>query len=96
MQHAEPGSDIEYQVRVGFWDAIRGTVLQLNIARLRQSARIATDTASSTSPGACPQCGGKGQITQTSGRMKFNVHCPRCHGTGKNAPCAACAAAKAR
>ena len=34
--------------------------------------------------GTCPECGGKGQVTQTGGRMKFNVQCPRCHGTGKN------------
>src|SRR3989454_413712 len=27
---------------------------------------------------------GKGTIEQTGGRMKFNVQCPRCHGTGKN------------
>ena len=35
-------------------------------------------------PGVCPQCKGKGTIEQTGGRMKFNVTCPRCHGTGKN------------
>jgi molecular chaperone DnaJ len=34
--------------------------------------------------GNCPECGGKGQVTQTGGRMKFNVPCPRCHGTGRN------------
>jgi len=26
----------------------------------------------------------QGTIEQTGGRMKFNVTCPRCHGTGKN------------
>ena len=35
-------------------------------------------------PGVCPQCKGKGMIEQTGGRMKFNVTCPRCGGTGKN------------
>jgi molecular chaperone DnaJ len=35
-------------------------------------------------PGKCPECNGTGQITQTGGRMKFNVQCPRCHGSGKN------------
>ena len=47
---------------------------------------LATATARALSrlPGTCPECGGKGQITQTGGRMKFNVPCPRCHGTGKN------------
>src|SRR5690348_3220229 len=29
----QPGSDLEYQVNVGFWQAIRGAVLKLNIAR---------------------------------------------------------------
>ena len=42
-------------------------------------------------PGVCPQCHGKGTIEQTSGRMKFNVTCPRCGGTGKNlSPCPVC------
>ncbi len=36
------------------------------------------------SPGVCPECNGKGQITQKSGSMKFNVPCPRCGGSGKN------------
>jgi molecular chaperone DnaJ len=36
------------------------------------------------SPGQCPECHGKGQITQKSGSMKFNVVCPRCGGSGKN------------
>src|SRR5690348_16515553 len=29
----EPGTDLEYQVTVGFWQAIRGTVMRLNITR---------------------------------------------------------------
>jgi molecular chaperone DnaJ len=77
----EPGSDLEYQVTVPFWQAIKGGVLRLNITR--------TDTCTNCggkgyieSASKCPQCGGKGQITQSSGRMKFNVPCPRCGGSG--------------
>jgi molecular chaperone DnaJ len=79
----EPGSDLEYQVNVPFWTAIRGGVMKLNITR--------QDTCSNChgqgyieAPGKCPECNGTGQITQTGGRMKFNVACPRCQGTGKN------------
>lgn len=79
----QPGSDLEYQVRVGFWDAIRGTVLRLNIAR-QDVCSTCHGRGFIERPGTCPQCGGKGQITQNAGRMKFNVQCPRCHGTGKN------------
>jgi len=79
----EPGSDLEYQVNVPFWTAIRGGVMRLNIAR-RDTCGNCHGKGFLESPGKCPQCGGSGQITQTGGRMKFNVQCPRCHGTGKN------------
>jgi len=79
----EPGSDLEYQVNVPFWTAIRGGVMRLNITR-RDSCPHCHGHGFIESAGTCPECGGKGQVTQTGGRMKFNVPCPRCHGTGKN------------
>src|SRR5258708_29984929 len=33
--------------------------------------------------GTCPECHGSGHVTQSGGRMKFNVQCSRCNGTGK-------------
>ena len=79
----EPGSDLEYQVNVPFWTAIRGGVMRLNITR-RDVCSNCHGTGFIEHPGTCPECKGTGQITQTGGRMKFNVPCPRCHGTGKN------------
>jgi molecular chaperone DnaJ len=79
----EPGTDLEYQVNVPFWTAIRGGVMRLNISR-RDVCPQCHGQGTLESPGKCPECGGTGQITQTGGRMKFNVQCPRCHGTGKN------------
>jgi molecular chaperone DnaJ len=79
----EPGTDLEYQVNVPFWTAIRGGVMRLNISR-HDTCGNCHGQGFLEAPGKCPQCGGSGQITQTSGRMKFNVQCPRCHGTGKN------------
>jgi len=79
----EPGSDLEYQVNVPFWTAIRGGVMKLNITR-RETCSQCRGTGTIESPGKCPECGGTGQISQTGGRMKFNIPCPRCHGTGKN------------
>jgi molecular chaperone DnaJ len=86
----EPGSDLEYQVNVPFWTAIRGGVMRLNITR-RDVCGTCRGKGHIESPGTCPECGGTGQVTQTGGRMKFNVSCPRCHGTGKNiSSCATC------
>src|SRR5216683_849116 len=79
----EPGTDLEYQVNVPFWTAIRGGVMRLNISRQDVCANC-QGQGFLEAPGKCPQCNGTGQITQTGGRMKFNVQCPRCHGTGKN------------
>jgi len=79
----EPGTDLEYQVNVPFWTAIRGGVMRLNITR-QDVCSTCHGQGALEAPGKCPECGGSGQITQTGGRMKFNVQCPRCHGTGKN------------
>ena len=82
---------MEYQVNVGFWQAIRGAVLRLNITHL-DSCASCQGRGYLESPGVCPECGGKGQVQQTSGRMKFNVACPRCGGSGKaRTVCSTCA-----
>jgi molecular chaperone DnaJ len=86
----EPGTDLEYQVNVPFWTAIRGGVMKLNITR-QDVCEHCHGQGYLEAPGKCPECNGTGQITQTGGRMKFNVTCPRCHGTGKNiSPCPTC------
>src|SRR6266403_931258 len=78
----EPGTDLEYQVNVGFWQAIKGSVMRLNITRQDVCPKC-QGKGKIGAPGTCPTCNGKGQITQMSGNMKFNVTCPTCNGTGK-------------
>ena len=86
----EAGTDLEYQVNVPFWTAIRGGVMKLNIGR-RDVCGTCRGNGAIEAPGTCPQCHGKGTVEQMGGRMKFNVTCPRCHGTGKNVtPCPVC------
>jgi molecular chaperone DnaJ len=86
----EPGSDLEYQVNVPFWTAVRGGVMRLNITR-RDVCGNCSGNGYIEAPGVCLQCKGKGTIEQKGGRMKFNVTCPRCQGTGKNiSTCSVC------
>lgn len=86
----EHGTDLEYQVNISFWDAIRGTVMKLNITRL-DSCTNCGGKGTVGAAATCPECHGSGQITQTSGRMKFNMPCPRCGGSGKaQSVCAVC------
>src|SRR3981081_2154079 len=63
----EPGSDLEYQVNVPFWTAIRGGVMRLNITR-RDVCTTCHGKGYIESPGTCPECGGTGQVSQTAGR----------------------------
>src|ERR1017187_8061123 len=77
-----PGTDLEYQVSVDFWSAVRGGVARLEIER--QETCPACKGKSTTGGNVdCPECGGTGQVTQMGGPMKFNIQCPRCNGTGK-------------
>ncbi len=78
----QPGSDLEYQVNVDFWTAIRGGSLKLQITR---QVDCPTCHGSATKGGetVCSECDGSGQVTQMGGRMKFNIQCPRCGGTGQ-------------
>lgn len=78
----QPGSDLEYQVSVDFWTAVRGGVTRLEIQRQEVCP---TCKGKSTTGGSmeCPECHGSGQVTQMGGRMKFNIQCPRCGGSGK-------------
>ena len=86
----QSGSDLEYQVTVPFWTAIRGGVMKLNVTR-NETCGNCHGAGHLEGSGPCPQCKGSGQVTQMGGRMKFNVQCPRCGGTGKaQTPCPAC------
>src|SRR3954469_21070049 len=86
----EPGSDLEYQVTVPFWTAIRGGVMKLNVTRNETCANC-RGAGRLEGSGPCPQCHGSGQVTQMGGRMKFNMQCPACGGTGKaQSVCPAC------
>jgi molecular chaperone DnaJ len=86
----EPGSDLEYQVEIDFWDSVRGAVKKLSIARM-DTCETCHGTGAVGSPQTCTACGGTGTIQQAAGKMKFNVPCTRCGGTGKlRTMCRAC------
>jgi molecular chaperone DnaJ len=79
----QPGDDLEYQIDITFAEAMRGTVKKLSFTRL-DVCNVCHGTG--TAPGdekVCPTCGGSGQVTQTSGKMRFQITCSRCGGSGK-------------
>jgi molecular chaperone DnaJ len=82
QQGPQPGTDLEYQVNVDFWTAIRGGTARLQIQR-QEVCPACHGRASTGGSQPCPECHGTGQVTQMGGRMKFNIQCPRCGGKGK-------------
>jgi molecular chaperone DnaJ len=78
----QPGTDLEYQVTVDFWTAIRGGQARLQVHR-QDTCPTCHGQAHTGGPMTCPECNGTGQVTQMGGRMKFNIQCPRCGGTGR-------------
>src|SRR5215472_14990403 len=86
----EPGGDLEYQIEIDFWDAVRGAVKKLSITRL-DACETCHGTGAVGSPQTCPTCEGSGTIQQAAGKMRFNVPCTRCGGTGKlRTACSTC------
>lgn len=79
----ERGSDLEYGLNIGFWEAIRGTQIKLNVKRQETCDTCGGTGASGGSSQVCPECDGSGQVTQMAGAMKFSLTCPRCDGKGR-------------
>src|SRR6266571_5308245 len=69
----EPGGDLEYQIEIGFWDAVRGAVKKLSITRL-DACETCHGTGAVGSPQSCTRCGGTG---------KLRTLCKTCGGEGR-------------
>ncbi len=79
----EPGTDLEYQIDITFAEAMHGTVKKISFTRLDVCNVCHGTGAAPGDEKVCPTCGGSGQVTQVSGKMRFQITCSRCGGTGK-------------
>ncbi len=65
----EAGGDLEYELEIDFWDAVRGSVKKLQITRM-DSCETCHGTGAIGTPQVCPTCHGTGSIQQTAGKMR--------------------------
>jgi len=77
------GDDLEYQVEISFWESIRGAVRKMTVSRL-DACSACGGTGALGGPTTCAACQGRGSVTQQTGRMRFNLTCSRCHGSGRS------------
>jgi molecular chaperone DnaJ len=91
------GSDLRYDLRISFEEAVRGTEKEIEFPVLD---RCPTCSGSGAAPGAtattCPQCNGRGEVRSVRqtmlGQMVNVATCPRCRGEGRviDSPCTTC------
>jgi molecular chaperone DnaJ len=90
-EEPERGSDIEYRMHLGFWDAIRGAQVRITVGR---EDACTSCHGTGTIPGptvTCGECHGTGKTTKQVGAMRFEITCPQCGGSGKqHRPCPKC------
>lgn len=91
------GSDLRYDLRITFIEAILGTEKELEFPVLgRCETCHGSGAKDGTDAVTCSQCNGRGEVRavrQTMlGQMVNVTTCPRCHGDGKivETPCPAC------
>ena len=87
------GDDLETRVRISFEDSLRGVQVRVPVeAETVCSVCHGTGAEPGTSPVVCPQCGGRGVVSDSQGLFAFSQPCPRCHGNGTivEKPCKRC------
>ena len=83
QQRGRRGQDMSVAVRVSFDDSLKGVTTKLSVPQTVQCGTCGgSGAAPGTSPSACPQCQGRGVISQSQGFFALSQPCPRCRGTG--------------
>jgi len=87
------GDDLETHVRISFEDSLKGVQVRVPVeAETACSVCHGTGAEPGTAPIICPQCGGRGVVSDSQGLFAFSQPCPRCQGNGTivEKPCKHC------
>ena len=87
------GNDLETHVQVSFEDSLRGVQVRVPVeAETACSTCGGTGAEPGTAPVTCPQCQGRGIVSDAQGLFAFSQPCPRCQGNGSivEKPCRTC------
>lgn len=90
---ARAGADLRYDLQVSFLDAALGTTTEIHVEKAVVCPACGGNRcAPGTSPQTCDLCGGRGQVTQSSGFFSIRTTCPHCRGRGSmiTSPCREC------
>ena len=87
------GNDVEAHVRISFEDSLEGVQVRVPV-EVETACTVCHGTGAEpgTAPIVCPQCGGRGVVSDSQGLFAFSQPCPRCRGNGTivEKPCKHC------
>jgi molecular chaperone DnaJ len=87
------GRDLEATVNLSFEDSLEGVTVRVPVdVSAPCSACRGTGAEPGTQPVVCPECRGRGVVSQSQGLFALSQPCPRCHGNGTviEKPCKVC------
>jgi molecular chaperone DnaJ len=87
------GYDLETMVELSLQEVAKGTEKTIEFTRQDLCGECSgTGSAKGAKPGACPTCGGTGQVARGGGFFQMVSTCPQCRGTGEviTNPCRQC------
>ena len=93
QQRAERGEDVSVAVKISFADSLKGVTTKVSVPLTVQCDTCkGSGAAPGTSPVTCPQCQGRGVVSQSQGFFALSQPCSRCRGTGTivENPCPTC------
>ena len=88
------GRDLEATVNLSFEDSLEGITARVPVdVAVACAVCHGSGAEPGTAPVVCPECRGRGVVSQSQGLFALSQPCPRCHGNGTivEKPCANCA-----
>jgi molecular chaperone DnaJ len=93
QRRPERGPDLEAPVSVSFEDSLRGLETKIPV-EVTTACRECGGTGAQpgTAPVICPECNGRGVVSESQGLFALSQPCPRCRGNGTviEKPCPNC------
>jgi molecular chaperone DnaJ len=90
---AERGADLEVAVNLSFEDSLKGIETKIPVdVETACSDCGGSGAKPGTSPKVCPECRGRGVVSESQGLFALSQPCPRCRGNGTviEDPCPRC------
>jgi molecular chaperone DnaJ len=93
QQRGRRGRDVEVEVRLSFEDSLHGVETKIPV-ELETACRECGGSGAKpgTAPILCPECHGRGVVSESQGLFALSQPCPRCRGNGTviEDPCPNC------